>query len=229
MKQISKFILDIFFPNRCPFCDHFIRWDKLACDTCIDAISFTAEEICTKCGKSPCICNQKLYYDRCYTACYYEGIVRDGIIRLKSQNGLNAAELFADVLSKKITGDKLKIDWIVPVPMSRKKKIQRGYNQAEELAKYISKQIRVPVSATILNKFDEPIEQHSLNAKERSEHVKTLFTSKTSIHLTGKNILLCDDVITTGSTLNECSKILKKIGANAIYLAVGATTNLNNS
>lgn len=226
MNKLYKFILDIIFPNRCPFCDKFIRWDKLACDDCIDHLAYADESFCSRCGKVQCICSRDLYYEKCYVACYYEGLARDGIINLKVKNAINAAEFFADILSTKINADKIKYDMIIPVPMSKKKQAVRGYNQAEEIARFISKRTNIPVNNIILGKCDSNIEQHTLNAAEREENVKTEFKIKTNIDLHEKNIIICDDVITTGSTLNECAKLIKKLGANKVILAVGASTTL---
>ena len=111
MNKLSKFILDIFFPNRCPFCDCFIKGDKLACDRCIDEISYIDDKVCGHCGKVPCICDIELFYEKCYAACYYEGIVKNGIINLKIKNAINTAEIFADILSVKILSDGIKYDF----------------------------------------------------------------------------------------------------------------------
>ena len=229
MNKLSKFILDIFFPNRCPFCDCFIKWNKLACDRCIDEISYIDDKVCGHCGKVPCICDIELFYEKCYAACYYEGIVKNGIINLKIKNAINTAEIFADILSVKILSDGIKYDFILPVPMSKKKKSIRGYNQAEEIAKCIFSRTKIPVSNDFLYKNDSEIEQHTLSAEERAKNVKNEFGIKKNTNLKGKTIILCDDVITTGSTLNECARLVKNLGAKAVILAVGATTKLKNT
>lgn len=226
MRAIRKFCLDLFFPNRCPFCNRFIRWDQLLCDACIDAILYTGDELCSLCGKAPCICGEEMVYDRCYTACYYDGPVRDGIFRLKTDNGLNTAEFFGEILSEKILGDAIPVDYVVPVPMGRRKQRERGYNQAEVLARHVGHKMRVPVLNKLLQAQDTHIEQHTLTASERKENVRSLYSIHPSVELKDKTIVLCDDVITTGSTLNACSTLLKALGARFVIAAAGATTSL---
>lgn len=228
MSKIEKFIQDIFFPNRCPFCDKFVRWDKLSCEECLIKLPFVDERVCPLCGKEQCICSKGLYYDKCYTVCFYEGIARDGIIALKTKNAINAAEIFADFLSGKIACDEETYDMIIPVPMSNGKKAERGYNQAEEIAKFISQRTKIPLNSNILSKKGGNIEQHALNAEERALNAKNEFFIKENVNLNDKKIILCDDVITTGNTLNECAKLLKSLGALKIICAVAATTSLKN-
>lgn len=222
-KRIKRFLLDIFFPNRCPFCDKFIMWDEYYCAACWKALPLVGEEICHKCGKAPCICNNELAYDGCYAALYYEGVAIEGILGLKTKNALNAAEVFGEILAKKLPVTK-KCDIIVPVPMSLKKQATRGYNQAEEIAAVISEKSGIPLRTTYLTKRDS-VAQHTLTAVERTKNAKTEFSGSDK-DLSGKTILLCDDVMTTGSTVSECAKILKQMGAKAVFVAVGATTKL---
>lgn len=224
MNRLMKIITDIFFPNRCPFCDCFIKWDRLVCEKCEGELPFTGKELCEKCGKSPCECSDLLNYDRVYSVCYYEDKAKKAVLDLKNTNSSNSAEYFASVLSEKISKDDVKYDYIVPVPMSKSKKRKRGYNQAEEIAVKLSERTGIPVSDSFIYKVDNDSEQHSLNEKERSEYVKAIFFCKDKVELNGKKILLCDDVFTTGSTVSYCAYLLKKLGAEHIGAAVIAVT-----
>lgn len=229
MKKLKLFLLDLLFPNRCPFCDDFIPWDKLACDRCIDKLETTGDELCNTCGKSPCQCGiSEIAYDRCYAACYYEGTARKGIISLKSDMGVNSAELFADIIYRKIQAFGIAYDLIVPVPMAKKKKVSRGYNQAEIFAKALGERLNVPVCSSALIKVQSEIEQHTLSSAERAENVKRQFSSNPKISLKNKNIILCDDVMTTGSTINYCTNLLKEMGAKSVTVAVCTVTKRSN-
>lgn len=229
MNKLRMFLLDLFFPNRCPFCNGFIKWDKFACDRCIDALESVGNEYCTVCGKSPCQCNRKkAVYDRCFASCYYEGTARKGIISLKSDMGVNAATLFADMLHQKILKSGVEYDLIVPVPMSKKKQQARGYNQAEIFAKALGERMNIPVKSDVLIKSDSKVEQHTLSSHERAENVKHQFSFNDKISLENKNIILCDDVMTTGSTLNYCAGFLKEMGAESVTVAVCTVTKLIN-
>ena len=224
MKKVIKYILDIFYPNRCPFCDDFIKWDALACDKCIDTLEYI--ETCEKCGKTDCMCDKELYYDKAYVLFKYEGIVRESIIALKRKNGINAAEFYADKLSERILKSEEKFDMIVPVPMAKSKKKDVGYNQAFVIADFIAKRLEIPVVDALI-KAENTIAQHTLSKEDRIENVKGMFSSG-DISLKGKRILLCDDVITTGSTVIECSRLLKEMEAEFLAVALAATTDLRN-
>lgn len=224
MKKVIKYILDIFYPNRCPFCDDFIKWDALLCDKCLGSLQYI--ETCEKCGKTECMCDKELYYDRAYVLFKYDGIVRESIIALKRKNGINAAEFYADKLSEQILKSEEKFDMIVPVPMAKSKKRMVGYNQAEVIAEFISEKLEIPVVDALI-KAENTIAQHTLSKEEREENVKGMFSSA-DISLEGKRILICDDIITTGSTVIECSRLLKEMGAEFIGVSLIATTDLIN-
>lgn len=227
-KGVGNFLLDLLFPNRCPFCDGFILWNKLSCDNCYSEAMWTDEHVCKKCGKDNCICDNDLNYDLCYTAAYYKGNIKEAVLGLKVKNALNFADISAEIICYKMTVDDIdkKIDYIVPVPMTRSKQHIRGYNQAEEIARSISRIIKISVRNDILFKNDSDTEQHELSAEERKENVKNLYYFKYNEKIKGKTILLCDDVLTTGSTANQCAKLLKECGAEKVIFAAAATTSL---
>lgn len=228
-KKILLWISDFFFPNRCPFCDEIILWDELLCSECEDKLPSTEFELCPLCGQKPCRCGEKeLYYKGVETVYYYDGIVPDGIYRLKNDKAKNLARLCALKLSEKIRTRKFKIDGIVPVPMSIYKKSVRGYNQAEVIGKYLSLELGVPLFKKALIRKNDKVVQHKLDAESRTEHVKSVFFKGKS-SLKGRNVLLCDDVMTTGSTVNYCAKLLKELGADKVYVAVCAVTRLEKS
>jgi ComF family protein len=109
--------------------------------------------------------------------------------------------------------------------MAKKNKSERGYNQAEVLAKFISKEINKPFNNKILKKIKKDLSQHKLTYTERREAVKGAYDINFSNYIKGKTVLICDDVITSSATLNECSRILKQHGARKVICAVIATTN----
>lgn len=227
-KGFFRYVIDLVFPNRCPFCDELITWEKLSCDKCYSEIMWADENVCKRCGKDNCICSEDIFYDRCYPVAYYEGVVKKAVVALKSKNGLNFADIIADVASYKMNSDGITddIDYIVPVPMSRRKLNVRTYNQAMEIAKSLKRLINKKICNNVLYKHYQDFSQHELNSDERKENVKGLFYLNNNVSLKDKNILLCDDVMTTGSTVNECSRLLKSAGAKSVIVVVGATTSL---
>lgn len=227
--RIYKFFIDILYPNRCPVCDSFIGYDKLICEKCIKQLPYIEEEYCIKCGKHDCICGKhKIYYDKCLSFIYYEGKGKDGIMNLKLKCGINFAEYFAEkaVTDLDERGLLSQIDFITATPTTKGKLQERGYNQAFEFAKHISKLCDIKASENFLVKTDSELNQHELSSAERkSRSFKAYALSSKAPSLSGKTILLCDDVITTGSTLNACAKILKKAGAERVICVAIANTN----
>ena len=110
-----------------------------------------------------------------------------------------------------------KIDLICYVPLYLKRERMRGYNQSQELAKYLSKFTSIPIFDDIVRLRDTPT-QTQLSRRQRKENVKDCFKVNNRKNVKGLNILLIDDVYTTGSTSNEISKELKKAGVNKVYV-----------
>jgi competence protein ComFC len=227
-RLIYKYIIDLIYPNRCPCCNKFIRWNAYVCDECIDKMSIKDDEYCIKCGKKKenCLCNLGLSFDRVYMVTDYLDTSKLGIYALKDSKNTNFAKYCGIQLGKKILAAKdADADCIVYVPMKSRKKRKRGYNQAEIIADSIRYVIGSPVEKNALRKNNKvkDLTQHSLNAEERFENAERMFISGKA-DVVGKKIILCDDVMTTGYTLNKCSEILKKNGAKTVIAAVAATT-----
>lgn len=226
-----KYFIDLIFPNRCPCCGKFIKYDELICKDCMDELPIMDKYICEKCGKPECICYKKLSYDRCYVTSFYEGKMRDGIINLKYKNAINLAEFFCPLIVKKIKQANLvsKIDIITGVPMTSSSLAVRQYNQANEIASIISQLINKPCSKKVLKKNFNNVSQHTLSSKDRHNATIGLYSLTNKVSVRGKTILLCDDVITTGSTLNECAKVLKQGGAEYVICVALATTDIKRA
>ncbi len=217
--------LKILFPNRCAFCGDVIELDQTICEQCGNLPSIKMP-ICCDCGcsKSDCTCkNRKNEYKKICAPYYYEDNAVKAVNRLKeSDMPFIAKRLAADMSAciKENYSD-VKFDIICYVPLSRCKINKRGYNQSQLLADEISKSINVPVSS-LLYKVRENKPQKRQSEKERKLNVFGVFDVKDKAFVRDKTVLLIDDVKTTGSTLNECSKMLKIHGAKAVYAAVAA-------
>ena len=108
-------------------------------------------------------------------------------------------------------------DIIIPVPISKKRKRLRGYNQSELIAKMIAKQAKtIECRCDILYKQKDTLPQSSLDKEKRQQNIKNAYYIKNEKTVQNKKILLLDDIYTTGSTANECSKMLKQAGAKEI-------------
>lgn len=227
MNKIAAFILDLFFPNRCPICEKIITYDSLVCSSCLcelEKAQVHDNEICIRCGKKECICSGKLNYSRIAVCFYYENAAKSGIISLKRKSK-SFGYLLGNNLADKINNDDIlkNADYIVPVPMEKKRLKERRYNQSYVIAKEISKKTGIAVLNNGLFKKTSK-NQHKLSKKERQENVSAFY--KGSMDLSNKKIIVCDDVLTTGSTLNKCAELLINMGAAEVYGAVGTTTKL---
>jgi len=225
-------LLAIFFPERCAFCGEVIRPETGLCPACREQerALWIVPPLCPVCGreKGNCGCGgRRRHFERCVTAYVYQGPVRSGILRLKKWQKRNPARYFAAAMARRIREEygSTYFSGIVPVPLSKKEFKQRGYNQSRWLAEELSVRMKVPV-ADILVKLCETRPQKELCARERSGNLLGVFDVKPDAMVEGHRFLLVDDVITTGSTLDECAKMLKIYGSVQVLAVTAAATCL---
>ncbi|MDO5331505.1 MAG: phosphoribosyltransferase family protein [Bacillota bacterium] len=155
-------------------------------------------------------------FDDVLSCCIYGDYPRSIVYELKSHGRTFIAKdlgrLLADRIKLSYDEDDLKVDLLVPVPCSKKKKHQRGFNQAELISQFISKETNIPTAAAL-----EKIQ--NTKASKQSRGIERYFVQRGAFAITkgcnvaGKRILIVDDVITTGSTADECARTLKNAGA----------------
>ncbi|MGN1351256.1 MAG: ComF family protein [Clostridia bacterium] len=153
----------------------------------------------------------------------YEGIVRDAIIKYKFDEKAYLYKTFAKIIlnDKKICRFLKTYDIIMPVPMHKRKMDLRGYNQTELIAREIANilNLKMPIGALI--KIKDTTMQSTLNLAERKENVKGVYKATDGKIFEGKNVIIFDDIFTTGNTALEVAKVIKKAGAkNIIVLAI---------
>lgn len=232
LKMMSKafnWLIDLVYPNRCPFCGEFIAWSESICKTCENRLE--TADFCPKCGHMKCACNTaELFYDGCAAVYPYSGAVRDGILRLKYSEGFDTARFIVPALAKSLRelGFVGSADIITAVPMSKKRRRETGYNQAEYIAKLLSCELRLPCDFRLIGKSASAQIQHRLSANEREIAAKEAYFAKNR-RIDGKTVILCDDIITTGSTLSACAAVLKSMGADRVYCAALAATPLDEN
>ena len=230
--KVEAFLLDIFFPNKCPVCDKDIGYDELICRECEKELEFVGDNYCPRCGKTECICQkEEIYYDRCFSFIYYKDAGKNGVLALKERHGTGFAEYFAIKAVEYLKENELsnKIDVITSVPVTKRKMRETGYNHAHIYAKMIHRHSGIPVNGKLLIKTDKTLVQHELSAAERKQRASKAFRFIGDECLVrGKTVLLCDDIITTGSTLNYCAKVLKQAGAENVICCTIAMTQLGD-
>ena len=156
---------------------------------------------------------------------YYGGVLKKLILNLKYHKSFIAGKVLADLLCQIIIEKKLSIDCICYVPISKDSLKKRGFNQCSVLAKNISSILDIPVIDCLV-KVKETKEQKLLGKEESMKNILDAFEIKNKEKLFKKNILLIDDVYTTGATINECKKNIEKCNINKIYLLTIAKSNI---
>lgn len=223
-------LLTWFFPPRCLGCG--IRGTNLCAD-CAGAAERVSGIRCRRCGKpfeadNVCpLCSrlEKIYFERVRSAFVYENLIREAIHQFKFKRKLELSLLFANEIFSVYLIQKWPIDLVVPTPISKERRNERGYNQTEWVARTFAIRAGLPYSATGLQKLRETESQSSLSEAERRSNLAGAFAAE-PITVQGKSILVVDDVLTTGTTMNECARALLKAGAAQVYgLTIAATKN----
>lgn len=219
-KKLCAFLSYLIFTKRCPLCDEIIDMSNHVCNLC----EAQADNLRTKTIECSGY-NDNKYYDGAYAAFYYDGVLKTAIGDFKFKGVKNKAKYFSMEiirLIKAVTPD-MKYDFVAYVPMGEKQYKIRKYNHSKLIAELVADEIGIPCFG-IITKIKENKVQHQLNAYERADNVKGVYDVIESLDLNEKTILLIDDIFTTGSTLNECCKVLKINNSIKIYCFVIAKT-----
>lgn len=234
--NLKDYLINILSPPKCIACNSNLPLETTAmlCYECSKDYHKNSGATCDICGKpiyenrdntcSSCK-SENIYYIKNVARYKYKGSIKTSIQNMKFKRRMWIAFEFGRALAKTIEDEysDIKFDMILYVPMSPINEFKRGFNQSYEMAAIISEKLKIPVSNKILYKKPGIKTQSGLNRKERIENIKNAFTVRNNHLLTDKTVLLIDDVFTTGSTVNECAKMLKRNGALAVYAATLAT------
>ena len=236
-RKIKEIVLSIIFPKKCVFCDAMLSpsAELCVCVNCINTLPFClAYNRCRKCGKpveegekecSHCRDNKMKYCTKISAAYIYKDSVKKSILRFKDERYCSFARTFAHHMKIVAENDNKNREFDVVISVAPRKDRMRksGYDQAECLGIELSKLMKLPFERNVLCQAERRKKQSSLSAEERCENAKGNYRVKRESVIKDKNILLVDDVCTTGSTLNECARVLKKAGANQVCCVVAAT------
>lgn len=227
--RIFKSIISALFPNTCIACGEIIEEGECLCDYCyeiLDRVDFT--KACKRCGlsKKNCECKNRVFYFAGVAAPFYnESSAKDAMYKFKFSKETRNAEFISQqmLLTIEMVYDNIDFDIVTFVPLTFKRFLNRGFNQSQILAEKIGEKLNLPV-LDILYRNKSKTDQHDIkNPKERFKNVEGLYGSKGKVN--GKNILLVDDIKTTGATLNECAKQLILSGADNVYCITGLITD----
>ena len=212
--------LDWLYPPICGGCGVFgSRW----CIPCAQKTIPIMPPICPVCG-NPNVNHNAC--DRCrsspplYTSlrsyCAFTGSIREAIHQLKYQQNIGLGEVLARLMIFRLKKLNWALDLITPVPLGLVRFKERGYNQATLLARPISLFFKIPFSSHALSRTRETRTQVGLSVKERMENMSGAFQANNKL-VDGKNILVVDDVATSGATFNACAKALLDVGASKVF------------
>ncbi len=210
-------ILDLLFPKKCILCRNLLSKDET--DLC-HACRQNAPEFSPIKNNIPFVAGWTAVW-------YYRDDVKKSIQRYKFRNARSYAAAYGRFLALRIQQMQVDFDYITWVPVSFRRKFQRGYDQVELLAKAVGKELDIPVIPTLKKARHTPAQSSLKDPSQRKANVLGAYRTVQDSKLSTKTVLLIDDVITTGATVSECAKVLLSSGAKEIYCAAVASAHNN--
>lgn len=228
-----KLFLDLLYPraSECQVCGS--PSTGAVCSVCMASMDYLQGITCIHCGKQlneqypHSICPDckagVFYYTRAYSCFEYNGMGKVLLHKLKYEGRIELAKVIGGLMSDRLKNEGLGIDIIIPVPIHKKKLEARGFNQSYEIAVELGRKLGKPV-LDCMERKKETRAQYDLDRLQRQHNIVDAFSVRLSYNVGKyKSVLLLDDIYTTGSTVNECSKALKEAGAGDIYVITAAT------
>lgn len=226
--SITNKLIELLFPRCCPVCgDIVLPKGNLICKECFKKLCFIKQPACRKCGKevlaeSAEYCfdctRHKRSFDYGIALLNYGKVEKESMIKIKYKNKREYLDFYAEAISIRYQKILLRMnaEALIPIPVHPSRKRQRGFNQAEILADQISLRLGIPVwKETLLrNKKTEP--QKKLDAVQRLKNLEQAFVVQQDLKQV-QSVILVDDIYTTGSTMEACTRALKAAGVKHVY------------
>ena len=225
--HIKNFMVESAIPSFCYGCK---KPKTYLCEDCFEILKYMPHPICPHCkaalgmGKLREDCRRELNLNRIFSCADYTDVKIKSLIKdLKYNYSFSLARPLAEFahwwLSKHEYADEIKnnVDLIIPVPVHKSKLKERGFNHTEKLAKHLGQLLDIPVVELLIKTRKTIPQAKTKNKDERSKNLKNVFSVTSIGQIKGKRVLIVDDVVTTGSTLRECAKVLRKNGAEEIW------------
>lgn len=230
IKKFFECISYTIFPKICVYCKRPLSYDEkvILCKTCVHQIKFIEGLICQICGLplpdggAHCFnCrkeNRRWWIEYIRGATEYKEPIKTLIHEFKYNDKLFYKNFLSQLLIEQFyINFNEKIDFVCCVPISLYKKFSRGYNQTELLAVEFAKKVNIEFMPNLLKRVKHTVSQFKLSREERLKNVKDIFAVVMPEKVKGKNVLIIDDVCTTGETLNQCGKVLKSAKAKKVF------------
>ena len=232
LSKIYDSLLSVAYPQTCQICENSVEnfSDGIVCGSCWKrtCIFSDAETLCKKCGRflqakssdfeTFCHRCDEHFYDAARAVGIYENALAVSVINLKRE-AVVAKRLQKLFLARFQTSDFQDSSLIIPVPLSKKRLLERGFNQAAVLGKILSNTMNLPLDEQSLARtVHTRLHRAAMDMKAREKSVENAFVVTRPNLIAGKNILLVDDVFTSGATASNCAKALKEKGAAKVYV-----------
>ncbi len=230
MTKLWNILLNLVYPLKCEICEQELSLTAACriCPACRGKIIKITDQYCLRCGKplqiEPTVClecrqNDRIYFDSVRAAGIYQGVLRESVRVLKYNDrsclGRELGELMVEAYRKHF--DWADFDYLIPVPLYRKQWRKRQYNQAQVLCLHLAEKTGIPELAGGLVRSRETRPQYQLTRQERGVNLRGAFRVNPKYDLAGKRVLVIDDISTTGTTINECARVLKQSGAEEVH------------
>jgi len=221
LNKLKGTALDLLFPRWCIGCR---REGDFICPSCLKSLPRIKPPLCPRCGRPqscatlcPGCAGWRAEIDGIRSPFRFDGVIRQAIHELKYKNLRAIAGLFARLLNDYLVANPVPAEVVVAVPLHPKRLRERGYNQSQLLAQELASLIKLPlVDDCLIRKRHSPPQARTATASERRTNVADAFSCRDR-RLKGKQVLLIDDVATSGATLDGCARALKKAGATTVW------------
>lgn len=225
----------LFYPATCVVCSGDVERPEYLCESCRSRARRITSPFCTKCSEpfsgaitqtfSCANCEHRtLHFESAVAAYRSRGLVRKLVHEFKYGHQRHLRHPLAEWLGETMSDPRLRgrrFDLIVPVPLHPARERERGFNQATLLAELLARQVAVPLRA-VLERIRYTTTQTAYDRAERMENLHDAFRLRKNMNVRELRVLLIDDVLTTGSTLSECARVLKEAGAISVHAATAA-------
>ena len=233
----KNFIIALFYPKKCVICNNILEFKNIEnyiCNFCSKNIPYIKGNTCNKCGvpiDNGILCqncfNNSFAFDYGFSAFKYE-LVKKSLFRFKykcvKSDGYGIAKIMVNYLLEYHNDIIDNIDLIVSVPIHIEKMKEREFNQSEILAEFIAKELNISYIRDVLIRVRNTVPQNTLNINERKNNVKGAFKVNNLDVIKDKKIMVIDDIFTTGSTINECARVMIMNDAKQVIFFTYATT-----
>jgi len=227
-------VVSIVFPAACRICERLLtRASRIPiCDNCLGSFAPLPEKICVTCGRPleayplregevllcPACKTGQYEFDRARSYAIYEGALIRAIVLLKFEEMTPLGHWFGERLAELVRRgeEELAADVVVPVPLHRQRQRERGYNQADLIARPLARRLGLPCRPVLLVRTKPRPDKLHLSLEERWSSVRGAFAAKPGSRVDNLRVLLVDDVMTTGATLDACARALRQAGARTV-------------